>query len=144
MTNFGRPAVHSLLLVSLVLAGIAHAACGPPRVDVAAADVPKLKSLSEVMDAQATIADPEMKKKGAASYTDADYAAFAEVSNRIQATSIKAKEFSKGPEFDKLADQLHETAVALGKAAAAKDAKASSDSLTSMNATCKECHSKFH
>jgi cytochrome c556 len=95
------------------------------------------------MDSQATIADPEMKKAGAATYTDADYAAFAEVSNRIQATSTKAKEFSKGPEFDKLADKLHETAIALGKAAEGKDPKAASESLATMKATCKTCHSQF-
>jgi len=105
--------------------------------------VPKLTSLSELMDSQATIADPEMKKAGAAVYADTDYAAFTEVSNRIQATSTKAKDFSKGPDFDKLADKLHEVAASLGKAAAAKDAKASSDSLAAMKATCKECHSKF-
>ena len=108
-----------------------------------AADVPKLTSLKEVMDSQATIADPQMKKAGAATYADADYAAFAEVSNRIQATSTKAKEFSKGPDFDNLATRLNATAVALGSAAGAKDAKASSDALATMKATCKECHSKF-
>jgi cytochrome c556 len=95
------------------------------------------------MDSQATIADPEMKKAGNASYTDADYAAFTEVSSRIQATSTKAKDFSKGPDFDKLADQLGERAVALGKAAGLKDPKASSEALAGMKATCKECHHKF-
>jgi hypothetical protein len=119
------------------------AACGPPHRDVPAGDVPKLTSLKEVMDVQATIADPQMKKAGQPTYVDADYAAFTEVSNRIQATSTKAKEFSKGPEFDGLADRLNQTAATLGKAAAAKDAKASSDALAAMKATCKECHSKF-
>lgn len=119
------------------------ASCAPPHRDVAAADVPKLTSLKHVMDVQATIADPEMKKAGQSAYSDADFAAFTEVSNRIGATSAKAKDFSKGPEFDKLADRLHETAGALGQAAAAKDAKASSDALVTMKATCKECHSKF-
>ena len=95
------------------------------------------------MDVQATIADPQMKKAGNTQYADADYAAFAEVSNRIQATSTKAKEFTRGPDFDKLADQLHETAVKLGAAAGAKDAKGSSDALAAMKATCKECHGKF-
>ncbi len=143
------PAMSKATILSAVvfsgalLASGALAACGPPHRDVAAADVPKLTSLSDLMDSQATIADPEMKKAGAASYTDADYAAFAEVSNRIQATSTKAKDFSKGPDFDKLADQLHGKAEALGKAAAAKDQKASSDALAGMKATCKECHSKF-
>lgn len=132
----------AFLLVAAVTTG-ALAACGPPHRDVPAGDVPKLTSLGDLMDSQATIADPQMKKAGAATYTDADYAAFAEVSSRIQATSTKAKEFSRGPDFDKLADRLHETAVALGKGASAKDAKASSDSLAAMKATCKECHSKF-
>ena len=131
--------VSSIALVSsLALA----AACAPPKRDVPAADVPKLTSLKDLMDVQATVADPQMKKIEQATYADADYAAFTELSERIQATSTKAKEFSKGPEFDKLADQLHETAVTLGKAAAAKDAKASAASLGAMKATCKECHSK--
>ena len=131
------------LVLATAIVAAAFVACGPPHRDVPAADVAKLPSLDQVMDVQATIADPEMKKAGAPSYTDADYAAFAEVSNRIQATSTKAKEFSKGPDFDKLADKLHETAVTLGKAAAAKDQKGSSDALATMKATCKECHSKF-
>jgi cytochrome c556 len=126
-----------------LVAAAALVACGPPHRDVPAADVPKLTSLEELMDSQATIADPQMKKAGAATYTDADFAAFTEVSDRIQATSVKAKEFSKGPEFDQFADKLNETAASLGKAAAAKDAKAASDSLAAMKATCKACHSKF-
>ena len=52
-------------------------------------------------------------------------------------------QFSKGPEFDKLADELHAKAEQLGAAASAKDAKAASDTLASMKATCKACHSKF-
>jgi cytochrome c556 len=118
-------------------------ACAPPHRDVPAADVPKLASLEVLMDVQATVADPQMKKAGASTYTDADYASFGDLSARIQATSAKTKDFSKGPEFDGFADKLHETAVALGKAAEAKDAKASSDSLRDMKATCKACHSKF-
>jgi hypothetical protein len=131
-----------LLGLGLVLL-VVVAACSPPHRDVAAADVPKLTSLKDLMDAQATIADPEMAKAGKAAYADTDFAAFAEVSNRIQATSTKAKEFSKGPDFDKLADRLHENAVQLGTVAGAKDAKGASDALAAMKATCKECHSKF-
>jgi len=132
----------SLLVVLPLALGLA-AACAPPQRDVPAADVPKLTSLKDLMDSQATIADPQMKKAGAATYADGDYAAFAEVSSRILATSAKTKEFTRGPDFDKLADQLHETAAKLGTAAAAKDAKGSSDALAAMKATCKECHGKF-
>jgi cytochrome c556 len=84
-----------------------------------------------------------MKKAGESSYADADYNAFAKVSERIQATSLKIKDFSQGPEFDALAMQLNAKAGALGKAAAAKDAAAASQALTEMKATCKDCHSKF-
>lgn len=117
-------------------------ACVPHR-DVPANDIPKLTALKDVMDVQATVADPQMSKAGQASYTDADWAAFADVATRIQATSTKAKDFSKGPEFDQLADRLNGTAVALGKATEAKDAAGASKALGDMKATCKECHKKF-
>ena len=122
---------------------LASVACAPPQRDVAAADVPNLRSLDDVMDVQATTADPQMKKAGQSTYTDADFAAFAETANRLQATSLKAKQWSKGPGYDELADRLHDAAGQLGQAAAAKDAQASSDSLATIHATCKECHSKF-
>lgn len=118
------------------------AAC-TPHLEVAAADVPKLKSLEDVMAAQATAADPQMKKAGQPTYSEADYAAFSDLSTRIQATSTKAKDFSKGPEFDRFADALNASAVKLGTAAGSKDAKGSSDALGEMKATCKACHSKF-
>ena len=117
-------------------------ACVPKR-DVPANEIPKLTALKDVMDVQATVADPQFGKAGQATYTDADWSAFADVSTRIQATSTKAKEFSKGPEFDQFADRLNGTAVALGKAAEAKDAAGASKALTDMKATCKECHKKF-
>jgi cytochrome c556 len=132
-----RPlAVAGLALLASLLA------CVPHR-DVPANDVPKLTSLKEVMDVQATVADPQMGKAGQATYADADWTAFADLSSRIQATSTKAKEFSKGPEFDQFADRLNGTAVALGKATEAKDAAGASKALGDMKATCKECHKKF-
>jgi cytochrome c556 len=117
-------------------------ACVPHR-DVPANDVPKLTALKDVMDVQATVADPQMSKAGQASYTDADWTAFADLSTRIQATSTKAKDFSKGPEFDQFADRLNGTAVALGKATEAKDAAGASKALGDMKATCKDCHKRF-
>lgn len=128
--------------VSISCCLLVLSACVPHR-DVPANDVPKLTSLKDVMDVQATVADPQMSKAGAASYTDADYAAFRDVASRIQATSTKAKEFSKGPEFDQLAQRLNGIAVDLGTAAEKKDAAASSKALGDMKATCKECHKKF-
>lgn len=134
--------MRSSVLVSTVFLAIA-AACSPPHRDVPAKDIPQLGDLEDVMDVQATVADPWFKKTGQASYTDADYATLADVSERIQATSARAKAFSKGPGFDELTDRLGREAKDLGDAAAKKDAKASSDALTNMKITCKECHTKF-
>jgi cytochrome c556 len=132
-----------VLCVSVLVAlGALASACVPHR-DVPANDVPKLTSLKEVMDVQATVADPQMSKAGQSTYADADWTAFADLASRIQATSTKAKEFSKGPEFDQFADRLNGTAKALGTATEAKDAAGASKALGDMKATCKECHKKF-
>lgn len=124
----------------LVLLGAA--ACVPKR-DLPPAEIEKLPSLEQVMDVQATVADPQFGKIDKASYDDQDWAAFADMGSRLQVTSNKSKQFSKGPEFDALADQLHAKAEALSTAASAKDAKAASDALAQIKATCKSCHSKF-
>jgi cytochrome c556 len=132
----------SRLFAALVVAA-AIAACGPPKMSTPVEEIPKLGSLTEVMRNQATTADPQFEKMDAKSFSDADYAAFATTAQRIEATSLKIKDFSKGPEFDALAMRLNEKAKALGVAANAKDAAASSTALHEMKATCKECHSKF-
>ena len=130
---------HIALFAALVVLPLA---CVPHR-DLQPDQIEKLDKLDDVMDVQATVADPQFKKVGQASYTDEDWVAFADVANRLQVTTKKIHQFSKGPEFDKLADDLHAKAEQLGAAAAAKDAKAASDTLASMKATCKACHSKF-
>lgn len=118
------------------------AACVPKR-DLPPDEIQKLTELKHVMHVQATIADPQFKKIGESSYTDQDWAAFADVGSRLQVTSKKAKDFSKGPEFDALADQLNAKAQALEAAATAKDARAAEGALSEIKATCKTCHSKF-
>lgn len=128
--------------LALAVAVSAAAACVPHR-DLPPDQIKGLTKLSDVMDVQATIADPQMKKADQPSYTDADWAAFADLGSRIQVTSTKIHEFSKGPEFDGLANQLNMQASALSSAASAKDAAKASAALTGMKAVCKECHSKF-
>jgi hypothetical protein len=126
----------------ILFAVVLFAACIPKR-DLQPDQIDKLAKLDDVMDVQATVADPQFKKVGGISYQDADWAAFADMGSRIQSTSHKILQFSKGPDFDALANQLHTKAEALSAAATAKDAKAASDTLAQMKATCKECHSKF-
>jgi cytochrome c556 len=135
-----RLAPTSILAAAFALAAV-H--CGAPVTNTPVNDIPKLTSLETVMDNQATVADPQWKKIGATAYVDADWAAFALVSERIQATSLKTKDFSKGPEFDAFATTLNEKAKALGAAATAKDTASASAALGDMKATCKACHSKF-
>lgn len=136
------------LFLSLILAASGLAACAPALM-TPIDQIPKLTKLEDVMDNQSTIADPQFAKIGQATYGDADYAAFTTVSERIQATSVKiedfAGEFAKGKEadFKDVAKKLGEKAKALGAAATAKDALASSAALKDMKAACKECHSRF-
>jgi Cytochrome C' len=132
-----------LLVGLLAVPVLSVLACGPPHRDLPPDQIEKLGDLGQVMDVQATVADPQFKKIGETTYGDADWAAFADTGNRLQSTSKKVLSFSKGPGFDALANQLHANAEKLSSAAAAKDAKAASDSLAAIKATCKECHSKF-
>ncbi len=120
--------------------------CAPPKLSTPIADIPKLKTLAEVMDNQATVADPQFKKIGQASYGDEDFTAFAEVGERIQATSTKIKDFAKekgGQQFEDLANQLNAHAKELAAAAGAKDSAAAGKALADMKSTCKTCHSLF-
>ena len=117
-------------------------ACIPKR-DLPPAQIKTLTSLKDDMDVQATVADPQFSKAGESSYTDADWAAFADMGTRLQVTTDKAHEFSKGPEFDALATRLHDQAAALAAAASSKDTPAASKLLGDMKATCKTCHSQF-
>ena len=136
-------AVMRLSLLSLLLVCLPFAASCVPHRDLPPDQINQLTKLDDVMDVQATVSDPQFKKAGETSYTDADWAAFADMGNRIQVTSQKIHQFSKGPEFDQLADRLHTGAQNLSAAASAKDAAKASATLGEMKATCKECHSKF-
>jgi cytochrome c556 len=108
------------------------------------ADIPRLDKLDDVMDNQSTAADPQFAKTGAATFSDADFADFGLVGERIQVTSLRVKDFAKGrAEFEALAMTLNEKAKALTAAAAAKNVAGANTALAEMKATCKQCHSKF-
>jgi len=130
---------HSLLAFALLLAACVSAKTTP------LSDIPGLTKLDDVMDNQATTADPQFKKIGQASFDTAELAALTVASERLQATSLKTKDFAKTNKnpaaFEALAMKLNEKAKALGTAAGAKDAKAINAALGEMKATCKECHS---
>jgi hypothetical protein len=126
----------------LVAAGLAIVGCAPHR-DVPVSEVPKLAKLTDVMDVQATVMDPQFKKRGQATYADVDWVAFVDAATRVQATSLHIKDFTKGPAFDALAMELNTHARELSDAANAKDAAAASKALVAMKTTCGSCHKKF-
>jgi cytochrome c556 len=128
-------------ILALAVASSSLAACY--KMNTPLGDIPQLKSLEEVMDNQATTIDPQFKKIGQAKFDDAELAALSAASDRVQATSVKTKSFSKGTDFDQLATKLNEKAKALGVAAGAKDANGVNAALTDMKGLCKECHTKF-
>jgi cytochrome c556 len=130
------------LMLVVVIAGAA-AACGPPMKQTPVEEIPKLTKLTDVMDNQATVMDPLFKKIGQTQYSDEDWAAITAAATKVQATSLKIKDFSKGAEFDALAMKLNQQATDLGNTYSTKDAVAASTALANMKATCKECHKKF-
>ncbi|HEX8950439.1 MAG TPA: cytochrome c [Polyangia bacterium] len=131
------------LMLAVLVAGAAAAACGPPMKQTPIEEIPKLTKLTDVMDNQATAMDPLFKKIGQATFTDADWAMLTAAATRVQTTSLKIKDFSKGAEFDALAMKLNQQAGELSNSYATKDGAAANTALGNMKATCKECHKKF-
>ena len=129
------------LMLAFVVAGIA--ACGPPLKNTPVAEIPKLTKLDDVMDNQATAMDPLFKKIGQTSFNDEEWAALTAAATRVQATSLKIKDFTKGAEFDALAMKLNQGATELSNSYATKDAASANKALEGMKVTCKECHKKF-
>lgn len=135
-----NPAPLALLLpLSLAVAG-----CGPSK-QYTTADVPSLSKFDDLMWAQAQAADPAFKRIGQATLADDDFAAATKAAERLKATAprLKEKGFTKGAEFDALADQLGAKADALGAASAAKDSAKTVAALSEVKDTCRACHKKF-
>ena len=128
--------------LSVVLVLAAAVACAPRR-DLTVAQIAGVANLSEVMDVQSTVADPQWSKITKTGYSDADWAALQDMALRIQATSTKAKQYSKGPMFDDFALRLHTHAEELQAAFSARNETGAQTALAAMKATCKECHARF-
>ena len=127
------------LALALLLVG---SAC-TPQLSTPVEEIPKLTKLDDVMANQATVMDPLFKKIGQTSFNDDEWALLTAAGTRLQATSLKIKDFTKGAEFDALAMKLNRYASDLSNSYASKDAVAANTALTNMRATCKECHKRF-
>ena len=114
-----------------------------PQLSTPVEEIPKLTKLDDVMANQATVMDPLFKKIGQTSFNDDEWALLTSAGTRVQATSLKIKDFTKGAEFDALAMKLNRYASDLSNSYASKDSVAANTALTNMRATCKECHKRF-
>ncbi len=128
------------LLLALPLVASAVGACVPHR-DLTVAQIAGVTNLTELMDVQATVADRQWAKINKTGYTDGDWAALQDMALRIQATSAKAKDYTKGPMFDDFALRLH--THELLAAFSARNETGAATALTAMRATCRECHARF-
>jgi cytochrome c556 len=133
--------MRSLLPASLVL--LSAVSCAPDQ-NTPLGEIPRLTSLADVMDNQKAAFDVQFAKVGHDTFSDDDFAAFAKSAERLQMTSLKSRDFSKGrADFEAIATKVGDQAKVLGTAAAAKDTAGAKAALTEMKAACKECHAKF-
>jgi hypothetical protein len=132
----------SAILIAILVAG-SFIGCGPAHF-IGNSEIPTAKTLGPVMWSQAELADPAFKKIAAPAYLDADWASFTALGQRLQITSVKIKQdFSKGGNWNALADALGVHAGELVDASRAKDRKAASTALAATRDTCRACHKEF-
>jgi len=122
-------------------------ACVPsPKQDYTLEQIGKLDSLKELMRVKAHAADPLFKKRGQASYSEAEFQAMLEGAGRIEAaaTALSTRFGTARPQpFGELAIKLKNGATELGAAARAHNASQASAALGGMKSACASCHKQF-
>lgn len=132
------------LCVLVLLAG--SLSCRAPRRDYDAARIADVKSLEELMDVQATVADPRFKlarKVHGKPLTDAQFAEFVDMGSRLQVTAKRMSAFSQGPGFDRYANDLASQAAELERAARGHDGPTTTGTALKIKKTCAACHGEF-
>ncbi len=123
------------------------AACVPsPKQDYTLDQIGKLESLEELMRVQAQAADPLFKKRGQASYSEAEFQAMINGGGRVEAaaTALSLRFGKTRPQpFGELAVKLKNGATELGAAAQARNAARASAALEAMKSACASCHKQF-
>jgi hypothetical protein len=130
------------LLALLILAG-----CVPsPKQDYTLDQIGKLDSLEELMRVLAQAADPQFKKRGQASHTEAEFQAMLQGAGRIEAagTTLASRFGKTRPQpFGELAIKLKNGATELLAAAQARQSPKASAALEAIKNTCATCHKQF-
>jgi hypothetical protein len=133
----------ALSIAALLLAA---SACSAPVRDLDAEAIESLTDLDELMDVNATVADPRFKlAKSLADRTptESEWAEFIDMGTRLQVTARHAKRFSMGEGFDGFLRQLEGQAKSLEDAARARDKRATVDLAAAIKGTCKACHDEY-
>jgi cytochrome c556 len=120
--------------------------CHAPKKDYDAKQIASVGSLDELMDVQATVADPRFKlarKLKGKELNDAQFAEFVDMGSRLGATSKRLEYFSKGPGFDQYVKKLATQAAELEKAARGRNGPATTDTALAIKNTCAACHGEF-
>lgn len=117
--------------------------CGPSHF-IGNSEIAAAKTLSPIMWSQAELADPAFKKIAAPGYSDADWAAFTALGERLQIASAKLKQdFSKGENWNAFVDALGVHGGELIDAAREEKPRAASAALAAIRADCRACHNEF-
>jgi cytochrome c556 len=120
--------------------------CHAPKRDYDAKQIAAVGNIKELMDVQATVADPRFKlarKLKGKEITDAQFAEFVDMGSRLGATSKRLEYFSKGAGFDKYAKTLGTQAAELEKAARGRNGPATTDTALAIKNTCAACHGEY-
>ncbi len=133
----------ALLAFSTLVTSIS---CRAPHRDYDTEQINALDDLEQLMDVQATVADPrfdladELKDRD---FTAEDWAAFLDMGTRLQATAAKVASFSEGEDFDRWNTQLGNQARDLVTHIQAKAAPQTLATVHELQATCRACHDKY-
>ncbi|MFT7669296.1 MAG: hypothetical protein ACI8X5_001996 [Planctomycetota bacterium] len=131
------------VLCGVLLAG----ACAAPHRDYDPQQIEGALTLEELMDVNASVADPLFKlgkKLRDSEITDEHWALFNDMGQRLHLTSLQVKtKFSKGPGFDAYLDELNEQSVELIHASLATDKSRTLDLLVEIKNTCAACHDEY-
>ena len=132
-----------LLAVTLVLV-----ACAAPNRPYDVDQIGTLDNLEDLMDVQATFADPAFDRLdglGDGELADADWQMFHTMGTRLVATSsrIRALGLSQGEDFDAWNNDLGMRAGQLAQAADVRDRANVVANAKAIRAACKACHDKY-
>lgn len=133
-----------LLVAAAALALVV--ACAAPQRDYTIDQIAEVDNLEELMDVQATVADPRFKLARSLEgqdFSDEDWAQFADMATRLQATTERCKKFSPGADFDRWNLDLQQQAIKLTTAVKARNSATSLKLVGGMRKTCAACHRKY-